>query len=245
MNDRPEGLSGVRLLRARPWGIAVAVLLTSAAALAYSWAWLSLIPGFGPMPSFDPASALTRWVVAPLAGEVPVTVALIAIAVLSRRRVTVGRALLLWILAALVSTVKNMLDAGLEFAVGQVGLDPLIVVAIAGDVVMLIGVGLLARRLLPAPGFPAVRPGRDLTALIVAAFLITALTEVFSVAAMLFAIPFATEESMPTVIVLRLSAFAVLSGFLTVGWAVAALVTSVPERSAWSGEPAELGFQDP
>ncbi|MBW6432897.1 hypothetical protein KZ829_03970 [Actinoplanes hulinensis] len=244
MNDEPEGLSGVRLLRARPWGIALAVLLTSAAALAYTWAWLSLIPGFGPMPSFDPGEALTRWVVVPIVAEIPEMVALISIAVLSRRRVTVGRALLLWILAALVSTVKNMLDAGLEFAVGEVGFDPLLVVAIAGDLVVLIGVGLLARWLLPVPGFPAVRPGRDLTALIVASFLMMALIEVFSVMTMLTANSFATEASVSTVIMLRLSVSAVLSAVLTVGWAVAALVTSAPERSEWSGEPAELGFQD-
>ncbi|GGN78781.1 hypothetical protein GCM10010112_52900 [Actinoplanes lobatus] len=247
MNDGPEGLSGIRLLRARPWGIALAVLLTSAASLAYMWAWLSLFLGFGPMPSFDPGEALTRWLVVPIAAEIPQTLALIVIAVLSRRRVTVGRALLLWIVAALVSTVKNMLDAGLEFAVGvQLGFDPLVVVAIAGDLVVLIGVGLLARWLLPAPGFPAVRPGRELTVLIVASFAVTALSTVSFTVTMLIADSFvATASTAPTAYVLGQAASAVLWAVFTVGWAVAALVTSAPERSEWSGEPAELGFQDP
>jgi hypothetical protein len=38
---------------------------------------------------------------------------------------------------------------------------------------------------------------------------------------------------------------AVVLAILTVGWAIAALVTSRPAAPAWAGTPAEQGHQDP
>lgn len=226
MNDESHGLSGARLVRARPWALAGTVLLVAGLTLSYTWAWMNLLPGYGPIPSSDPVEILNRWLLLPLLKVLPLVVPLTAVAVLSGRRVTAGRLLLLCAAAAFLESTENALLTGLSFAIpAGLGFEWVGPVAKAAGIVVLILTGLLGRGLMSMPGFPAVRGYRELLVLVLASVLVSLVT-----------VPWQYE--------LGLWAAGVVWALLIVGWAVAALVTSVPERSEWSGDPAELGPQD-
>ncbi|MEU4421163.1 hypothetical protein AB0F81_11080 [Actinoplanes sp. NPDC024001] len=222
MTDAVHGLSGVRLLRTRPWALTATVLLSVALSMAYNWAWLHVLPGASPFGMLGLRLALASLNV------LLMVVPLVVVAALSGRRVTVGRALVVWVAAALLRLASNVVFEGISVAASRGGYESLTQLDYLADglaIIVLVSLGVLARRLLPLPVRPVIG-GRDALVLIVASF-----------AVLLVPLPQIHDE-------VRLWVSGALWGLLVAGWSVAALVTSDPRTSEPAGAPADLGFQD-
>jgi hypothetical protein len=225
-----EPLSGFRLLRARPWAVLATLALTVGLTWAWAWAWMNLVPAYGPIelyPSTGLISRLTREVLLPLVGSLAIVVPLVVIAALARRRVTVGRVLGLWAASTLLAVGESKLVEGVIYALqlrADGGWTEYLFDGIA--IVGMVLLGVLARWVLPLPGHPVIRSNAEVLALLVGSVLVTVIE-----------LPRSIEWNVWTA--------SVLSGFLIVLWSVAALVTSRPKASEWSGDPVELQRQDP
>jgi hypothetical protein len=218
----PEPPSGLGLLRARPGAIAATVLLTLFLMVAFPLLTGALVGsgGYRWQPAF--------WLVYPAVGALGTVVPLTVIAVLARRRVTVGRflgLLALWVLllsaqSLLVWTVPAFVVTGDDLLLRTV-------IRPASEALMLLALGSLAAAL-----FPAVTGRTDFRVMLLASVVAAALSAVRSWAS----VP--GPDAAPL-------GWAVVGAVIVVGWAIAALVTSRPAVVAHLGDPAEQARQDP
>jgi hypothetical protein len=228
----PEPLSGFRLLRARPGAVVATVVLTGALMAAQWWAWMNVLPPSNPMES------LIVRVGRSFLDELPGVVPLIMIAALSRRRVRPLQVLALWgIIAVLAVASSELTDAvwiriDPGFSIADPGVDYLTYVANTIGAIVLILTGLAARVLLPAPGRPALRSGRDILVLVVASILLSVVS-------------FQSLEVLDLPMMAMLALVIAVWSLVNVVWAIAVLVTSARPVSGWAGHPAELQRQDP
>jgi hypothetical protein len=217
----PEPVSGLRLVRARPWGVAAAVLITFVVTVAYPLTVNALMT-----PSdydFGPVS----WALMVAIGTLPEVVSLTIVAVLASRRVTVGRALGLLVASIGLVFAQSFLIRALPFsALLDAGLS-LDVLSPAVHVLTLLAHGLLGIVL-----FPPVAGRSNLWGLVAASVAVPVLDAALSAA---------RAASIDSVLL----GWSVVDAALLVGWAIAVLVTSRSPAPAWVGTPSDLGRQDP
>ncbi|GIF40479.1 hypothetical protein [Actinoplanes xinjiangensis] len=208
-----EPLAGVRLVRGRPWALAATVLAVFLLQIGPTTFWSVLLD------RAMETGGLLLSLVQPLGLallELPTVGALTVVAVLSGRRVTVGRVLALWVLSVLV-WLAALLVGGVAGGTG----GWLVLVAVLAQAVKLVVLGLLAGGLFPAAGGE-----RGPVALLAASVALP----VFLLAVARVPIPWVPM---------------VLGAAGIVGWSVAALVTSRPGAESPARTPAEQGRQDP
>jgi hypothetical protein len=219
-----EPLSGLRLLRARPAAIAATVLLNVVLTVAFVWAENHLIP------ESVLEDTIAGQVGSLLVELLPTIVPLVVIAWLSGRRVTVGRVLVLWFVAAVLAAANLVAVVSYWRSLDDFsGFETSRYVFLALWIVDSILAGLAGRLCLPSPGRPAVR-GQDMLVLVLASIAVN----------LVMMIGLSAEGWLASDLV-----GGVLWGVLAVGWSVAALVTSRRRVSPWAGDPAELVRQDP
>jgi hypothetical protein len=209
-----EPLAGVRLVRGRPWALAATVLAVFLLQIGPTTFWSVLLD------RAMETGGLLLSLVQPLGLallELPTVGALTVVAVLSGRRVTVGRVLALWVLSVLV-WLAALLVGGVAGGTG----GWLVLVAVLAQAVKLVVLGLLAGGLFPA----AAGGERGPVALLAASVALP----VFLLAVARVPIPWVPM---------------VLGAAGIVGWSVAALVTSRPVAESPARTPAEQGRQDP
>ncbi|MDI6103878.1 hypothetical protein QLQ12_35215 [Actinoplanes sp. NEAU-A12] len=218
----PGSLSGLRLLRARPWALAATVLLTFLLVVAYPLLVLSLM-----------RSGRYEWEVAPyllypIFTALPMVVPLTVVAVLARRRVTLARALGLLVVAMVLTIAPSMLISSLPPTIFGGGVEwlPFLLWPVI-ELLTLIVIGSLGATL-----FPPVAGRKDLGALVLTSVAVTAL----SVGQSWLRVPGAEPVSVT---------WSLAQAVLAVCWSIGALVTSPPAALAWAHDPAELGRQDP
>jgi hypothetical protein len=137
-----EPLAGVRLVRGRPWALAATVLAVFLLQIGPTTFWSVLLD------RAMETGGLLLSLVQPLGLallELPTVGALTVVAVLSGRRVTVGRVLALWVLSVLV-WLAALLVGGVAGGTG----GWLVLVAVLAQAVKLVVLGLLAGGLFPA-----------------------------------------------------------------------------------------------
>lgn len=162
--------TGLRLVRAHPWSVAATALLTGLILALYPMVLNALLNSstFNQNPAFFlllPAFAL----VAVLPTVVPLTV----VAVLAKRRVTMGRALGLVAASAIVVAAQGILSSVVRLEADAGGEMPMRVLSIGLNLMTLFLVGLLGLVIYPPlvgrNNVPALVLGSVVMALIVAA----------------------------------------------------------------------------
>ncbi|BEL11069.1 hypothetical protein Q0Z83_092600 [Actinoplanes sichuanensis] len=216
-----EPVSGFRLVRTRPWAVAVAVLITFLATVSYPLAVNAMSEpsnvGFGP----------DSWLLMVAIGALPAVVSLTIVGVLADRRVTVGRALGLLVLSIGLSFVEAFLIRALSFTLlVNAGLS----LELLSPVIH--ALTLLTHGLLGILLFPPVAGRNDFRGLVAASLAVPLLT----VAESWLQGP--TTDPVPL-------GWELVDAVLRVGWAIAVLITFRPATPAWAVTPADLGRQDP
>jgi hypothetical protein len=214
--------SGLRLVRARPWAVAATVLLTVVLTLAYPLITVALVRSGEYVFEMGPVFLL------PALGAIPTFVPLTMIAVLVRRRVTVGRALGLLGTSIVLITLHSLLISILPYGLvmgGDLWIRWLLWPAV--EALMLAGLGASAAAL-----YPPVDGRNEAGVLVLASVVAGALSHVLS-------------WLRPSELDVMPELWSPVQAVVTVGWAIAVLVTSRPAAPGWAGTPAELGRQDP
>lgn len=213
--------SGLELLRVRPWALAATALLTLLLMIAQPVVTSALIR------SGEYRWEMAPWFLYPVLGALPAVVSLTVVAVLARRRVTPGRALGLMVASVLLLVGQTRLFGLLpSLAFGDHMWLHLLLWPVV-EVLTLLCIGSLGAVL-----FPPVT-GRNALGVRLAASVVAA---VLSAALSFLSAP--GPDPAPV-------GWAAVQAVITVGWAIAALVTSRPPVLAWAGDPAEQVRQDP
>jgi hypothetical protein len=220
-----ESLSGLRLLRARPWAVAAAVLLTGAVLAAYPLAARALLDSY--VFNNEPVFFFVLMPAFAAIGAVPTVVPLTLVAVLMRRRVTAGRALGLLAASAIVVGTHGVVLQLVARDVVADGELPMRALSAGLDLMVLLVVGLLGVTI-----YPPVTGRDDIRALVLGSVAMALISAVQSWAGV--------PGPDPAV-----WSWVVVGAFTGVGWAIAVLVTSRPAAPAWAVTPAEQGRQDP
>jgi hypothetical protein len=214
--------SGLRLVRERPWAVAGTSLLTLVLTVAYPLITIALVRSGNYVFDMGPVFLF------PALAAVPTFVPLTMIAVLARRRVTVGRALGLLVGSVFLITAQSVLISVLPyFLVAGEELWVRWLVWPAVEALMLVGLGALAAAL-----YPPVE-GRSMAGVLVLASAVSA-----ALSALLSWLRPSELDVMPEL-------WSPVQAVITVGWAIAVLVTSRPAVAEWARTPAEQGRQDP
>ncbi|MEU4160350.1 hypothetical protein [Actinoplanes sp. NPDC026670] len=217
----PEPVSGLRLVRTRPWGVAAAVLITFVVTVAYPLTVNALMTS----PDYDFGPAF--WAAGVTIDALPEVVSLTIVAALAGRRVTVGRALGFLVASIGLVFAQSLLFTALPFStLLEAGL-PLEVLSPVIHALTLLAHGLLGIVL-----FPPVSGRSNLWGLVVASVAVAVLNAV------------ELWTPVPVIDALPLG-WPAVDAVLLVGWAIAVLVTSPSAAPAWVATPSDLGRQDP